>query len=614
MPPSSPSDDTPAWIKGDLPRDLPEPAPATSIEEAASPAEGAGLGGGAGELVDDPAGLAPELPDAAGATESLDGPAGAPMAEGLAADIADRLAEMDSVLNDADEMPATPGVAEIDEDLDDELDAAEDDGLPPTAGELADADVGIAEMREADIAERLAELDVALNDADELPGTPAVAEIDEDLEDELDAAEDEAGADETSDDEDEDEDAELVEGLEVVDDEDDEDQDDEDEEDDEDAELVEGLEVVEDEDDQDQDDEDEEDDDDDGEDDELAEALEVIDDEDDDDQDDDNDDEGEGLEPDEAEDAAALEATELDEVLIVELDEAAAEDAAAEDSEAEPAGETGLPEGAFLAELAEADSEADNSPELTETVIKPEEAPAGPEEAPALAMTGEAEPGTVPVLVEALRGTSEPGEADERPAAPASVVEALPPIEPPVVEDLNLEALIESLLFVADGAVPVGRLAEALEVPVREVEAALSNLAESYRMRGLSVQRFREKVQLTTSPSAAVKVERFLGLAAATPLSRAALEALAIVAYQQPVTRPQIEAVRGVNSDSVIKNLLTKGLIEESGRAEGPGRPVLYSTTPEFMQHFGLTSLEELPPLSLPSADRLLNPAHILKG
>ena len=75
------------------------------------------------------------------------------------------------------------------------------------------------------------------------------------------------------------------------------------------------------------------------------------------------------------------------------------------------------------------------------------------------------------------------------------------------------------------------------------------------------------------------------------------------LADQQPVTRPQIEAVRGVNSDSVIKNLLTKGLIEESGRAEGPGRPVLYSTTTEFMQHFGLASLTDLPPLTPLSAD-----------
>jgi segregation and condensation protein B len=119
---------------------------------------------------------------------------------------------------------------------------------------------------------------------------------------------------------------------------------------------------------------------------------------------------------------------------------------------------------------------------------------------------------------------------------------------------------------------------------------------------------------LTTAPAAAGGVERFLGLAALTPLSRAALEALAIVAYQQPVTRPQIEAIRGVNSDSVIKNLLGKGLIEESGRTEGPGRPVLYSTTSEFMQHFGLAALSDLPPLSLPAAPSQPHAETILKG
>jgi len=187
-------------------------------------------------------------------------------------------------------------------------------------------------------------------------------------------------------------------------------------------------------------------------------------------------------------------------------------------------------------------------------------------------------------------------------------------VELPPAEPLELEALIESLLFVADGAVPVARLAEALEVTTREVETGLAALAESYHHRGLSLQRFRDKVQLTTAPAAASGVERFLGLAALTPLSRAALEALAIVAYQQPVTRPQIEAIRGVNSDSVIKNLLGKGLIEESGRAEGPGRPVLYSTTSEFMQHFGLAALTDLPPLSLPVAPSQAAAETILKG
>jgi segregation and condensation protein B len=92
-------------------------------------------------------------------------------------------------------------------------------------------------------------------------------------------------------------------------------------------------------------------------------------------------------------------------------------------------------------------------------------------------------------------------------------------------------------------------------------------------------------------------VERFLGLDATSHLSRAALEALAIIAYQEPATRPQIDAIRGVNSDGVLKSLLSKGLIQEVGRAEAPGRPILYSITQEFLQHFGLNSLAELPPL-----------------
>jgi segregation and condensation protein B len=176
---------------------------------------------------------------------------------------------------------------------------------------------------------------------------------------------------------------------------------------------------------------------------------------------------------------------------------------------------------------------------------------------------------------------------------------------------LSLEAQVESLLFVADGPVPVARLAEALEVTPREVEAALASLNEAYKHRGLSVQRLRDKVQLTTAPATAARVERFLGLASATPLTRASLEALAIVAYQQPVTRPQIDSVRGVNSDSVIKNLLGKGLIEEVGRTEGPGRPVLYATTSEFLQYFGLASLADLPPLNLDQPPTLSLPSAL---
>lgn len=104
-------------------------------------------------------------------------------------------------------------------------------------------------------------------------------------------------------------------------------------------------------------------------------------------------------------------------------------------------------------------------------------------------------------------------------------------------------------------------------------------------------------VQLTSAPESSAAVERFLGLEATARLSQAAVEVLAIVAFMQPVTRPQIDQIRGVNSDSSLKSLLSFGLIEEVGRLETPGRPIIYSTTPEFLQYFGLSSIDALPPL-----------------
>jgi segregation and condensation protein B len=157
---------------------------------------------------------------------------------------------------------------------------------------------------------------------------------------------------------------------------------------------------------------------------------------------------------------------------------------------------------------------------------------------------------------------------------------------------------LEALLFVASEAVTPAQLAAALEVPPASVEAGLKQLAAEYANRGLRLQRHAGRVQFTTAPELGDSVERFLGLEATTQLSRAALEALAIVAYEQPVTRPHVDSIRGVNSDGVLKSLLHKGLVQEIGRAEGPGRPILYSTTAEFLQHFGLNSLEELPPLN----------------
>jgi segregation and condensation protein B len=168
------------------------------------------------------------------------------------------------------------------------------------------------------------------------------------------------------------------------------------------------------------------------------------------------------------------------------------------------------------------------------------------------------------------------------------------------IEKDKLAAAVEALLFVASGSVQASQIAAALEVSQKDVEKAIKELEEKFNEeRGLRIQWFRNRVQLTTAPEFAVYVESFLGLEAMAKLSRAALETMAIVAYQQPITRPGIDAIRGVNSDGVLRSLLNKGLIQETGRAEGPGRPILYGVTEEFLQHFGINSLEELPPFEL---------------
>jgi segregation and condensation protein B len=167
---------------------------------------------------------------------------------------------------------------------------------------------------------------------------------------------------------------------------------------------------------------------------------------------------------------------------------------------------------------------------------------------------------------------------------------------------LDIPAAIEALLFVSAEPVAAQQLAAVLDISISAVEQGLKQLDDELQMRGLRLQRHGGRLQLTTAPQMAEIVERFLGLEATSRLSRAALETLALVAYQQPVTRPYIEGVRGVSSDGVMKSLLGKGLVQEVGRAEGPGRPILYGTTPDFLQHFGLNSLTELPPLALPEA------------
>ena len=184
-----------------------------------------------------------------------------------------------------------------------------------------------------------------------------------------------------------------------------------------------------------------------------------------------------------------------------------------------------------------------------------------------------------------------------------SMTEQLP-INPS--EPSNLKTL-EALLFAAPGLSSVEQLSQAIGISKRDVEKLIGVLTEHYEQEhGLRIQKVRNQYQLVTAADYAKPIETFLGLEVTTRLTQAALEALAIIAYKQPTTRPEIDAIRGVNSDSVIKSLLAKGLIEENGRSEAAGRPILYSVTTDFMLHFGLENMDQLPEIDL---EGLLNRA-----
>lgn len=172
--------------------------------------------------------------------------------------------------------------------------------------------------------------------------------------------------------------------------------------------------------------------------------------------------------------------------------------------------------------------------------------------------------------------------------------------------------LLEALLFAAPGLSSVDQLTQSLEVSKAETERLLELLSSRLQQdHGLRLQKVKHQYQLVTAAAYAPAIETFLGLEATSRLSQAALEALAIIAYKTPATRPEIDSIRGVNSDGVVKSLLTKGLIEELGRSDAPGRPILYGITPDFLQHFGLESLDQLPKLDL---DELLNPVAQTEG
>ena len=170
-------------------------------------------------------------------------------------------------------------------------------------------------------------------------------------------------------------------------------------------------------------------------------------------------------------------------------------------------------------------------------------------------------------------------------------------VAPSAEGELTPDAMLEALIFASPQPVAPQALADVVDLSLEEVEAAVKELAAHLADRGLRLQRHRGRLQIVSAPEAAPYIEDLLGLDVNLSLSQAALETLAIISYAQPVTRPQIESIRGVSSDSVLRTLLLAGLIEKQGRADSLGRPILYGTTFEFLQQFGLNSPDDLPPL-----------------
>lgn len=178
--------------------------------------------------------------------------------------------------------------------------------------------------------------------------------------------------------------------------------------------------------------------------------------------------------------------------------------------------------------------------------------------------------------------------------AAASISTQLP-LEPVASEDRA--AALVALLFVGGDPTPLALLAQQIGCTADEARAALRAAQPALGSLGLVIQWCGEgRVQLATAPRMAPRVRRFLGLERGTRLSQAALETLAIVAYRQPITRVEVDEIRGVDSSGVLQTLIARGLIDAIGRLPVVGNPIQYGTTPEFLRFFGLTSLDDLPP------------------
>ena len=174
-------------------------------------------------------------------------------------------------------------------------------------------------------------------------------------------------------------------------------------------------------------------------------------------------------------------------------------------------------------------------------------------------------------------------------------------VQPELVDTGKLQRDLEALLFVASEALSIKELAKLTGAEQSAVTVALQKIDEDFAHRGIVLREIAGGYRFASSPDAREAVEAYL-LPPKTNLSPAALETLAIAAYMQPVTKADIEGIRGVSADSVIATLVDRRFLIESGRKDVPGRPMLYKTTPEFLEAFGLRSLEELPPVDVDAA------------
>lgn len=170
------------------------------------------------------------------------------------------------------------------------------------------------------------------------------------------------------------------------------------------------------------------------------------------------------------------------------------------------------------------------------------------------------------------------------------------------------EAGLEALLFVAEKPLSRAELATAAGVDRETVDARLGDLEVSLRERGIRLATSGDLVELVTAPEAGLLIARYTGADTSPRLTATALETLAIVAYGQPITRAGIERIRGVDADYALRVLMHRRLVVELGRSEAAGRPILYGTGLDFLERFGLVSLEELPPLPVATAARVDTP------